>query len=131
MAEIPSTFTPRSPLYWLSGVFAIGLVLIGLLALLSPAAASIMFGIPVEGQDALLWVRLAGVRDIALGLLVIAVIVLRQPRTTGILILLATVVPITDVVTVVLHNGLSSQALLHAVAIPFMLFLGSLLLRRG
>jgi len=127
----PANFTPRSPLYWLSGIFALGLVFIGLLALLSPAVASIMFGIPASAPDTLSWVRLAGVRDIALGLLLLAVIALKQGRTTGILVLLATIVPITDVITVFLHNGLSSQALLHTVAILFMLFLGSLLLRRG
>jgi hypothetical protein len=107
------------------------LAFIGLLALLSPAAASAMFGIPAEASDTLSWVRLAGVRDIALGLLLIAVIALKQGRTTGILILLMTIVPLTDCLTVILHDGLSSHALVHAVAIPFMLFLGSLLLRRG
>jgi hypothetical protein len=131
MAEIRRTFTSRSLLYWLSGAFAIGLVLMGFLALLSPAAASIMFGIPAEGLDTLVWVRLAGVRDVALGLLLIAVVVLKQGRTAGILILLVIVVPLTDCLTVVLREGLSSHALIHASAIPFMLFLGSLLLRRG
>ncbi|QNI34077.1 DUF4267 domain-containing protein [Alloacidobacterium dinghuense] len=123
-------FTPRSPFYWLSGVLAVGIFLVGLFAMLAPATGSIMFGMPAATDDALPWIRLAGVRDIALGLVLFATIALKEGRTTGLLILLIIVVPIADVMTVFLRTGVSYHILIHGGAIVYMAALGTLLLRR-
>lgn len=93
MNSASASFTPKSPLYWLAGVLALGIFLVGLLAMLAPAPGSVMFGMPAATGDALPSIRLAGIRDIALGLILFATIVLKEGRTTGILILLVIVVP--------------------------------------
>jgi Domain of unknown function (DUF4267) len=126
----PTTFTTKSLLYWLYGAFALGLTLIGLFAIVAPQTASGMFGRPVTVADALPWVRLAGVRDIALGLVFFALMALKEGRTAGILVLLTLVVPMTDATTVFMRTGLGYQALAHAAAILYMLVLGVMLLRR-
>lgn len=130
MNSAPAGFTPKSPLYWLSGVLAVGIFLVGLFAMLAPATGSIMFGMPAATDDALPWIRLAGVRDIALGLVLFATIALREGRTTGLLILLIIVVPIADMTTVFLRTGFSAHVLIHGGAIVYMAGLGTLLLRR-
>lgn len=122
-------FTPKSILYWLCAALALGILFFGLLALIAPRFGSAIFGMPVAAADALSWVRLAAVRDIALGLFLIAVLALKQDRTAGILILLAIVVPVTDATTVFLRNGPDYHILIHSASILFMLFLGARLLR--
>jgi Domain of unknown function (DUF4267) len=129
MNLVPATFTPKSLLYWLSGALALGITLVGLFALIDPAKGSVMFGMPATRSESLPWVRLAGVRDIALGLILFAMLALKEGRTAGILILLAILVPITDVTTVFLHSGVSYHIFIHGSAIVFMLILGLLLLR--
>jgi Domain of unknown function (DUF4267) len=130
MNSSPATFTPKSPLYWFCGALALGISLVGLLAIFAPQPGSEMFGIPVRATDALSWVRLAGVRDIALGLVLFATMTLQQGRTVGILILLSIVIPITDAITVFLRTGLSYHFLIHACSILYMISLGVMLLRR-
>jgi hypothetical protein len=87
-AIMPRDFDLKSPLYWLCGAFALGLLLIGLLALIAPHNAAALFGMPVTTIDALPWVRLAGIRDIALSLMLLAIMAMKAGRIAGILILL-------------------------------------------
>jgi len=129
MNSTSASFTPKSPLYWLAGVLALGIFLVGVLAVFAPAPGSVMFGMPAATGDALPWIRLAGIRDIALGLILFATIVLKEGRTTGILILLVIVVPITDVTTVFLRTGFSFHVLIHGGGIVYMAIIGTLLLR--
>ncbi len=122
-------FTSRSPLYWLCGALALGIFLVGLLALVAPQTGSVMFGMPATTADTFPWVRLAGIRDIALGLVLFAMMALREGRTAGILILLSLVVPITDVTTVFSRTGFSYHIFIHGGAAIFMIILGTLLVR--
>ena len=123
-------FTHRSPLYWLCAVLAVGIFLFGILALFQPVFGAELFGSPVKDADGLRWVRSAGVRDIALGLMLGTVVLLRQKRTVGILILFMIGVPISDAWTVLSLPGPGYQALLHAGSVLFMVALAVLLLRR-
>ncbi|WP_158750303.1 DUF4267 domain-containing protein [Acidobacterium sp. S8] len=127
---MPRDFDLKSPLYWLCGAFALGLLLIGLLALIAPHNAAALFGMPVTTIDALPWVRLAGIRDIALSLMLLAIMAMKAGRIAGILILLMIVVPLTDATTVFTQSGLTYQVLLHAGSIIFMAILGLLLIRQ-
>jgi hypothetical protein len=55
-----------------STLAAAGLIAIGIGALLLPARAAAQFGIATENPDALAFVRAAGVRDVALGSVLLA-----------------------------------------------------------
>jgi hypothetical protein len=129
MNSSPGNFTAKSPLYWLCGAFALGLTLVGLLAIFTPVPASIMFGMPASTIEAIPWVRLAGIRDVALGLVFFVMMTLKQGRATGILMLLAVIVPITDAITVFLRSGLSYQIFIHGSSVIFMIIIGMLLIR--
>lgn len=128
--NIRSGFTLQSPLYWLSAMFAAGIVAIGLLAVLEPLHASNAFGIPVKAADAVPWICIAGVRDIALGVVLGALLLFRERRAAGLLILLAIVIPVGDACAVLFARGVCYQIFIHGTGIIFTAVLGLLLLRR-
>jgi hypothetical protein len=71
-----------------------------------------------------------GIRDIVLGLNLLALLALRQRRATGILMAISTLVPITDMITVFSHGGPAATALgVHGLTALVMLFDAFLLIR--
>ncbi|GAA1686494.1 hypothetical protein GCM10009745_33860 [Kribbella yunnanensis] len=71
-----------------------------------------------------------GIRDIALGLVVLALFALGQRRPTGIILAVIAIVPITDAIIVSTHGGSLIYALLvHALTAAVMLADAALLLR--
>ena len=123
-------FTAKSPLCWLYAALTLGILLAGVLALFDPFTAAVLFGRPVKTVDDYTWVRLAGMRDIAIGLMFAAMLVLKEQRIAGILVLLTIVVPVGDAVTVLSARGVSYQVFIHGGAAIFMAVLGMLLLKR-
>jgi hypothetical protein len=124
-----SNFTAKSPRYWLCAVLALGILLVGLLAAVAPLTGSVMFGLPVNAVETIPWVRIAGMRDIALGLILTAMLILKERRTVGILILLAVVIPVSDGIIVFSATGLSYHIIIHSGGAIFMAVLGVVLVR--
>jgi hypothetical protein len=123
-------FTVKSPLYWLYAALTLGILLAGVLALFDPLTASVLFGRPVKTVDDYTWVRLAGTRDIAISMMFAAMLVCKEQRIAGILVLLTLVVPVGDASTVFSTRGANYQGFIHAGAAIFMAVLGILLLKR-
>ena len=123
-------FTAKSPLYWLYAALTLGILLAGVIAVFDPFVASVLFGRPVKTADDYTWVRLAGMRDIAIGMIFAAMLVIKEQRTAGVLVLLTIVVPVGDAVTVLSARGVSYQVFIHGGAAIFMAVLGMLLLKR-
>jgi hypothetical protein len=123
-------FTAKSPLYWLYAALTLGILLAGVIAVFDPFIASVLFGRPVKTVDDYTWVRLAGMRDIAIGMIFAAMLVVKEQRTAGVLVLLTIVVPVGDAVTVFSARGASYQIFIHGGAAIFMAVLGMLLLKR-
>ena len=123
-------FTAKSPLYWLYAALTLGILLAGVIAVFDPFVASVLFGRPVKTVDDYTWVRLAGMRDIAIGMIFAAMLVIKEQRTAGVLVLLTIVVPVGDAFTVFSARGASYQIFIHGGAAIFMAVLGMLLLKR-
>ena len=71
-----------------------------------------------------------GIRDIALGLSILALFALRQRRATGVVLAVTTLVPIIDMITVFTHHGPAATALgVHGLTAVVVLFDAILLLR--
>jgi Flp pilus assembly protein protease CpaA len=124
-----SDFNTRSLLYWLCGVLALVITVIGLVALFAPTKGADIFGLHAIAAEGKAWVRLFAARELTLGLILFALMVLKQGRIAGILLLLALVIPITDAATVYSQAGWNRHILMHAVSIPYMVVVGIALLR--
>lgn len=71
-----------------------------------------------------------GIRDIALGLAILALFALRQRRSTGVVLAITTIVPIIDMITVFTHDGPAAMAFgVHGLTALVVLFDAILLLR--
>ncbi|MGW6200445.1 DUF4267 domain-containing protein [Kribbella sp. NPDC055110] len=71
-----------------------------------------------------------GVRDIALGLIILAVFALGERRATGVVLAIATLIPIIDMTTVLTHHGPAATAFgVHGLTALVVLFDAVLLLR--
>ncbi|MFI5731928.1 DUF4267 domain-containing protein [Kribbella sp. NPDC051587] len=91
-----------------------------------PAAAA-GFGITADAGG---FFPVKGIRDIALGLVVLALFALGQRRPTGIILAVMAIVPITDAIVVTTHGGsLATALLIHALTAAVMLADAALLLR--
>lgn len=123
-------FTARSPLYWLYAALTLGILLVGVFAVFDPLTASVLFGRPVKTVDDYAWVRLAGMRDIAIGMIFAAMLICKEQRIAGIVVLLTIVVPVGDAFTVFSAAGASYPVFIHGGAAIFMSVLGMLLLKK-
>lgn len=103
-------------MYWFSiGVallVAIGIIAIGIMYLSNPRAATQSFGLPLpkEGANIAWWLRLKGVRDIASGLVVLALMVWGGPRTVGIALLVEAIIPAGDMSLILASKGSAKRA---------------------
>jgi hypothetical protein len=116
--------------YWLSGVIALGIVLIGARFFLAPHAAAVAFGVPVRPDaqwEAYLSVK--AIRDIASGLLTAIIILNRSAHLLGWFMLIATIIPLTDAAIVLRHGGTRTTAFgIHGVTAGAMVIISGMLL---
>jgi hypothetical protein len=116
--------------YYLSGVIAFGVIIIGARFLIAPHLAAAGFGVPVDPDgrwDAYLSVK--GIRDIASGLFIAILMVNGSLHLLGWFILAATIIPLTDGLIVLRHGGTKATAFgVHGATAAVMLMISGLLL---
>ena len=99
-------------------LLGIALVVIGVVALLAPGFAAASYGVDATTPSALAFVRAAGVRDTAIGAIFLALLARRVENTTlGIVVLVATLIPIVDSVIVLETSGVRLPVFIHAGSI--------------
>jgi hypothetical protein len=123
-------------MYWFSfGVAllaAIGIIGIGLMYLLQPRVMTPNFGLPLpeEGCNIVWWLRLKGSRDIASGLVVLALMIWGSHTLLGIILLIEAIIPTADMSLIVAAKGSAktafgvhglTAALMILAAIPLLL----------
>ncbi|WP_261567504.1 DUF4267 domain-containing protein [Frankia gtarii] len=117
--------------YALSWIVSVTIIFIGIRFLLVPRAAAAAFGVAVPpdiGQaDAYFAVK--GIRDIASGLVPIALILASTQHAVGWFMLMITVVPIGDALIVLRHQGPKVTAYaIHGLTAVLLLITAGLLL---
>ena len=115
----------------LAALIAVGVVVIGCLYLTSPQRVSGSFGLkpPAYDADTLAWLRLKGIRDIAAGLLVLALMLTADRRSLGIALLVLAVIPLGDMSIILGSGGSRSKAFsIHGVTCAVMVIAGLLLI---
>ncbi|HWJ20588.1 MAG TPA: DUF4267 domain-containing protein [Geobacterales bacterium] len=113
----------------LAGLLGVFISFLGVWFITSPFNAVQAFGVdPSHLADIALAPGL-GVRDVALGLIIIAFALARKPAATGTALLITSIVPIGDYVIAGKAFGYAG-AIRHLIALPFLLILGLALVRK-
>lgn len=103
---------------------AIGIIAIGILYLANPRAATKSFGLPLPEQGANItwWLRLKGGRDVASGLVVLALMAWGTPRTVGIGLLVEAIIPTSDMSLILAAKGSTKRAFgIHGLTAAMMI----------
>jgi hypothetical protein len=99
-------------------LLALAIIAVGTQYILSPTTATRSFGLPLpeNGANIPWWLRLKGVRDIAAGLTVLALMGWGTPRVIGIILLAEASIPVGDMLVVLAAKGSARHALgMHAI----------------
>ena len=115
----------------IAAVISAAIIVIGFLYLVSPARILGGFGLKPPSSDAttLAWLRLKGVRDIASGLVVLALLFTASQQILGVAVLIFALIPLGDMSVVLGCGGSKATALsVHGVTLTVMLVVGLFLL---
>lgn len=118
----------RSPLYWLTLVVAVGIIFIGVRFLFAPDVAARAFGVPLADPHDMAFLFVKEVRDIVSGLFFLALLWSGDRRMIGPLLLVATLIPISDGTIVLSSVGWRSELAIHWETALYMLLLSLMLL---
>ena len=88
-------------------LLALGIIGIGAWYLATPWTAMRGFGLPLPdaGGNIASWLRLKGVRDVASGVTVLALMISSGPRAAGIVLLAETMIPVGDMLVIIAAKG--------------------------
>jgi hypothetical protein len=115
----------------LAALMAVAIIVIGCFYLASPGRISGTFGLkpPASDADTRAWLRLKGIRDLASGLVVLAMMLTADGRAVGIALLVEAIIPLGDMSIILGSGGSKSKALsIHGVTCAVMLVVGLLLI---
>jgi hypothetical protein len=113
----------------LAGLLGVFVSLVGAWFITSPFNAVQAFGVdPSHLADIALAPGL-GVRDVALGLIIIGFALARKPGATGAALLITSIVPIGDYAIAGKAFGYAA-AVRHLITLPFLVILGLILVRK-
>jgi hypothetical protein len=113
--------------YGLAGLLAAAIIFLGTQYVVTPWATTSSFGLPRPADDAVTasWLRLKGVRDIASGLTVFALMLWGGPRMVGIILIVEAVIPLGDMSVILAGSGSTGRAFgIHGVTALLMLLAG-------
>ena len=111
----------------LAALLAVGIIVIGCFYLVSPERISGTFGLrpPASDADTRAWLRPKGIRDIAAGLVVLAMMLTGNWRLVGIALLVEAIIPFGDMSIVLVSGGSKSRAFsVHGVTCAVMIVVG-------
>jgi hypothetical protein len=114
----------------LAGLLGAFLSLIGVALIVSPFGAVQAFGIDPSHMADIGLTPAMGVRELAIGLAVVALAAMRQARALGVVLLVASIVPLGDFAIAGKALGYAA-AVRHLLVLPFTLLLGLVLVRRA
>jgi uncharacterized membrane protein len=115
----------------LTALMAVSIIVIGCFYLAAPERISGTFGLkpPASDADTRAWLRPKGIRDIASGLVVLAMMLTADSRLVGIVLLVLAVVPFGDMSIILGSGGSKSKAFfMHGVTCAVMLVVSLLLI---
>ena len=115
----------------LAALLAVGIIVIGCFYLVSPERISGTFGLkpPAPDADTRAWLRPKGIRDVAAGLVVLAMMLTADRRLVGIVLLVEAIIPFGDMSNILVSGGRKVTAFsVHGVTCVAMLVVGLVLI---
>ncbi|MGX4801792.1 DUF4267 domain-containing protein [Bradyrhizobium guangdongense] len=115
----------------IGSVLALAIIAIGTLYVARPLTATQSFGLPLPGEADNIagWLRLKGVRDIASGLTVLALMMWGTPSAVGIVLLVEAVIPLGDMLVILAAKGSIKSALgMHGLTAVIMILTAAALI---
>jgi len=115
--------------YAIAFLLGLGMVFLGARFFFSPETATAAFGIRFNANGDYSFHHIKGIRDIFSGSLLCALVLMKERRSLGVMLLIATIIPVSDMSTVLgkSYNGVQ-QAIPHIVATIICAGVGGLLL---
>lgn len=103
--------------YAIAFVLGLGMVFLGSRFFFSPEAATAAFGIRFNPNGDYSFHHIKGIRDIFSGILLCALVLMNERRALGVMLVVATIIPVSDMLTVLTksYTGVQ-QAVPHIVA---------------
>ncbi len=89
---------------------------LGIIFLVAPRLGALVFGVPAPEGEALVYLPVIGLRDLAFGLYLAALAMLASRRTVGIVLGLTVLIPVGDMILLALTRGLAPQLALHLLS---------------
>lgn len=96
----------RDAATWILLAPAIGLVLLGVVLIVSPGLGATIFGLPAPDGLARGYLPALGIRDIAFGGYIVALAALSGRRAVGIVLLVTVLIPAGDIALLLAERGL-------------------------
>ncbi|MFA1819726.1 DUF4267 domain-containing protein [Virgibacillus oceani] len=115
--------------FWLSWLFAIGLIALGTNGLIQPNAASQAFGIGITESAASGFVMVKAVRDLALGLTIALFAFVKMKKSLMMLAFVSSIIPFMDGILVITQRGEVIYSLQHFITAIVVLITAFLLWR--
>jgi hypothetical protein len=115
----------------LAALLAVGIIVIGCFYLVSPERISGTFGLKPPASDAATraWLRPKGIRDVAAGLVVLAMMLTADTRSVGIVLLVEAIIPLGDMSIILGSGGSKPRAFsIHGVTCAVMFVVALLLI---
>jgi hypothetical protein len=114
----------------LAALFGAFISLLGVALIVAPVGAVQAFGIDPSHMADIGLAPGMGVRELALGLSIVALAVMRKARALGAVLLIASIVPVGDFAIAAKAFG-PAAAIRHLMTLPVSLTLGLVLVRRA
>ncbi|WP_096189679.1 DUF4267 domain-containing protein [Evansella halocellulosilytica] len=118
----------RSFTYWLSLLFSIGLIALGVNGLVQPEAASRAFGLGIVASQDSGMVMAKALRDLVLGLTIGLFVWLKMKKTLMLLACVSAVIPIGDGILVLTQYGGETQDSWQHFITAFLVLMAAFLL---
>lgn len=103
--------------YTVAFILGLAMVFLGIRFFLSPEAATADFGIHFNSNGDYSFHHIKGIRDIFSGVLLCALVLLKERRALGVMLLAATMIPVSDLLVVLSksYTGIP-EAISHTIA---------------
>lgn len=103
--------------YAVAFLLGLAMIFLGARFFFAPEAATAAFGIRFNANGDYSFHHIKGIRDIFSGILLCALVLMKERRALGVMLFVATIIPVSDMITVLEKSYTSvQQAIPHIIA---------------